>query len=146
MRKVFNFSPGPGMLPEEVLLKAQQEMLDWNGTGMSAMEVGHRGSEFKSVVEESEQDLRELLAIPSNYRILFLTGGATAQFAMIPINLLAKKKTADYVNTGIWSDKAITEAQRYGTINVVAKTVKDPLVRIPEQKQWPLNPDAAYLH
>ncbi|OGT37501.1 MAG: phosphoserine transaminase [Gammaproteobacteria bacterium RIFCSPHIGHO2_12_FULL_37_14] len=147
MRKVYNFSAGPAILPEEVLLQAQAEMLDWHATGMSIMELGHRGAEFKIVAEQAEADLRELMAIPKNYHVLFLTGGATAQFAMIPMNLLHKNKQADYVDTGIWSKKAIEEAKRYGEINIVATLEhKDHLAYIPHQNVWKLNENAAYLH
>lgn len=147
MRKVFNFNSGPAMLPEEVLKQAQAELLDWHGTGMSIMELGHRGEEFKTVAEQAEADLRELLAIPKNYHVLFLAGGATTQFAMVPINLFALKKTADYIDTGIWAKKAIAEAKRYGEVNVAAQTViENNIVRIPEQTQWQLNPQAAYVH
>lgn len=147
MRKVYNFSAGPSMLPEEVLLTAQAEMLDWHGTGMSIMELGHRGSEFKQVAERSEADLRELLAIPENYHVFFLPGGATAQFAMVPLNLLNHRKKADYIDTGIWSKKAIDEAKRYGEVNVAAKLYIDKnVVRIPHQDHWSLDPEAAYVH
>lgn len=146
MRAVYNFSAGPAMLPEEVLLQAQAEMLDWNGTGVSIMELGHRGPEFKVIAEQAEADLRELMNIPSNYHVLFLPGGATAQFAMVPINLLGQKP-ADYIDTGIWSKKAITEAKRYGHINIAAELLTvDGLIRIPEQQEWSLNPDSAYVH
>lgn len=147
MRKVINFSAGPAMLPEEVLLQAQQDMLDWNGTGMSIMELGHRGSEFQSVAAEAEADLRELMAVPKHYQVLFLTGGATAQFAMVPINLLGNKGTADYIDTGVWSKKAIAEASRYGVINVAAAAQhRDHLMVIPDQETWKLNSKAAYVH
>lgn len=147
MRKVYNFSAGPSMLPEEVLRTAQAEMLDWHGTGMSIMELGHRGLEFKQVADQAEADIRELLAVPNHYHVLFLPGGATAQFAMVPINLFSKNKQADYVDTGIWSKKAIDEAKRYGSINIAAKLyVEDDLVRIPHEDQWTLNSDAAYVH
>ena len=147
MRKVFNFNAGPGMLPEEVLHQAQEEMLDWHGTGMSIMEVGHRGTEFKAVAEQAEADLRELMQIPANYHVFFLPGGATAQFAMVPINLFLNKKKADYIDTGIWSKKAIDEAKRYGTVNIAAQLViEDDLVCIPSQANWALSSDAAYLH
>ena len=115
MHRIFNFSAGPGMLPEEVLLQAQAEMLDWQGSGMSVMELGHRGSEFKAVAEQSEADLRELMHIPNHYRVLFLAGGATSHFAMVPLNLMGENKAADYIDTGVWSKKAIEEAKRYGT-------------------------------
>jgi len=147
MRKVFNFSAGPGMLPEEVLLQMQAEMLDWNGTGMSIMELGHRGPEFHGVAEQAEADLRELMSIPENYHVFFLPGGASAQFAMVPLNLLSPKKTADYVDTGIWSKKAIDEARRYGTVNIAAHTEqRNNKLYIPQQPDWQLTPQAAYLH
>lgn len=147
MRKVFNFSAGPAMLPEEVLIQAQKEMLDWHGTGMSIMELGHRGAEFKVVAEQAEEDLRELMSIPKNYHVLFLAGGASTQFAMVPLNLMGPNKTADYVDTGIWSKKAIDEAERYGKVNKVAHTeIIQSLVHIQPQEKWSLNPDASYLH
>lgn len=147
MRKIFNFSAGPAMLPEEVLLQAQREMLDWQGTGMSIMELGHRGPEFQEVARQAEADLRELMNIPGNYQVFFLPGGATAQFAMVPLNLFGEKRAADYVDTGIWSKKAIAEASRYGTVNVAATTqYKDQLAFIPSQETWSLNPQAAYVH
>jgi len=147
MRKVFNFNAGPAMLPEEVLRQAQEEMLDWHGTGMSIMELGHRGEEFKVVAEEAEENLRELLAIPKNYYVLFLAGGATAQFAMVPLNLFTNKKTADYIDTGIWSKKALEEAKRYGHVNIAAQTItENGLIKIPSQKNWSLNSEADYLH
>lgn len=147
MKRVFNFSAGPAMLPEDVLLQAQAEMLDWHNTGMSIMELGHRGPEFKEVAEQAEADLRELMSIPKNYEVLFVAGGASTQFAMVPLNLMGQNKTADYVDTGIWSKKAIDEAKRYGQINIAAKTdISHSLVHVPEPHQWSLNPDAAYVH
>jgi phosphoserine aminotransferase len=147
MRKVFNFSAGPAMMPEEVLLQAQAEMLDWHGTGMSIMELGHRGSEFKQIIEQSEADLRELMNIPLNYRVLFIAGGATTQFAMVPLNLFGTKRKADYVDTGIWSRKAIAEARRYGQVNIAAELEKtDGLFHIPSQEKWALDPNASYVH
>lgn len=148
MRKVFNFSAGPAMLPEEVLLKAQAEMLDWRQTGMSIMELGHRGPEFKEVAEQAEADLRELMAIPKNYHVLFLPGGASTQFAMVPLNLFSNEKTtADYIDTGVWSKKAIDEAKRYGAVNIAAHTAhKEHLAYIPTQESWTLNNHAAYVH
>src|SRR3990167_5690834 len=107
MGRVFNFNAGPAMLPDEVLLKAQSELLNWHGTGMSIMELSHRGSEFKEVVEKTEADFRELMEIPKNYRVLFVAGGASTQFAMVPLNLMGNKKNADYIDTGVWSKKAI---------------------------------------
>lgn len=147
MRQVFNFSAGPAMLPEEVLLQAQAEMLDWQGTGMSIMELGHRGPEFQRVAEQAVADIRELMAIPNNYHVLFLAGGASTQFAMVPVNLFARGKKADYIDTGIWSKKAIAEASRYGTVNIAAKAeFKDNLAYIPTQDTWTMSQDASYLH
>lgn len=147
MRNVFNFSAGPAMLPEAVLVQAQAEMLDWHGTGMSIMELGHRGPEFKEVAEKAEADLRELLSIPKNYHVLFLAGGATTQFAMVPLNLFGENKSADYIDTGVWSKKAIAEAKRYGEVNVAAQTQhEDHLSFIPKEQDWSLNENAAYLH
>src|SRR3990167_3863813 len=147
MRKIFNFNAGPAMLPEEVLLQAQAEMLDWHGTGMSIMELGHRGVDFTKMAEESENNIRELMSIPKNYHVLFLGGGASVQFAMVPINLFGSNKKADYIDTGIWSKKAIAEAKRYGEVNVAAQLEKrNGLAVIPSQKEWKLNPEAAYLH
>ena len=147
MRKVYNFSAGPAMLPEEVMRDVQAELLDWHGTGMSIMELGHRGPEFQSVAEQSEADLRELMNIPKDYQVLFLTGGASAQFAMVPLNLMTTNKKADYIDTGIWSKKAIDEAQRYGTVHVAAtsKAVHNKMT-IPLQDQWSLSQDADYVH
>ena len=147
MRKVFNFSAGPAMLPEEVMLQAQAELLDWQGTGMSIMELGHRGPEFQAMAAQSEKDLRELMSIPSNYHVLFLPGGATAQFAMVPMNLFGKQAKADYTDTGIWSKKAIDEAARYGKVHVSAtvKQVGDQIA-VPAQSDLALSEDAAYFH
>ncbi len=147
MKRVFNFSAGPAMLPEEVLLQAQAEMLDWQGTGMSIMEVSHRGPEFKTVAEQTEADLRELMSIPSNYHVLFIAGGASTQFSMVPLNLMGEKKTADYIDTGIWSKKAIDEAKRYGHVNVAARAaVSHSLLHVPLPEDWSLNPEASYVH
>lgn len=147
MKRVFNFSAGPAMLPEEVLLQAQAEMLDWNDTGMSIMELGHRGPEFKEVAERAEADLRELMSIPKNYQVLFIAGGASTQFAMVPLNLMGQNKIADYVDTGIWSKKAIDEAKRYGQVNVVARAeIFHSQIHVPLDKNWHLNPDASYVH
>src|SRR5512138_1093907 len=115
---IYNFSAGPAVLPLEVLEQAREELLDWHGTGMSVMEMGHRGKAFISIAEQAEADLRELLAVPTNYKVLFLQGGATGQFAGIPLNLTATGDTVDYVNTGQWSKKAIAEAKRYAQANV----------------------------
>jgi len=146
MSRVFNFSAGPAMLPEEVLQQAASEMTDWRGSGMSVMEMSHRGKEFVAIAEKAEADLREIMKIPGNYKVLFLQGGATSQFAMVPMNLLRGKKTADYINTGQWSKKAIAEAKRYCNVNVVATSEADNFTTIPPQSAWKLDPDAAYVH
>jgi phosphoserine aminotransferase len=146
MTRVFNFSAGPAILPEEVLQQAQQELLDWRGSGMSVMEMSHRGKEYMSIAAQAEADLRELMAIPANYKVLFLQGGASSQFAMVPMNLLRGKKSADYVNTGIWSQKGIDEASRYCRVNVVASAESNNFSRVPQQDELQLHGDAAYLH
>lgn len=146
MARVFNFSAGPAMLPEEVLKQAQAEMLDWNGSGMSVMEMSHRGKEFMSIAAEAEADLREVLAIPDNYKVLFLQGGASSQFAMVPMNLLRGKSAADYINTGDWSKKAIAEAKRYCDVNVAATTDGNNFTSTPSQAELSLKADAAFVH
>ncbi len=146
MSRVFNFSAGPAALPQAVLEQAQAEMLDWNGSGMSVMEMSHRGKEFMSIAAEAEADLRELMAIPDNYKVLFLQGGASSQFAMIPMNLLGAKKSADYINTGAWSKKAISEAKRYCDVNVAATTEGTSFSSTPSQEELNLSADAAYVH
>ena len=146
MRKVYNFSPGPAMLPEEVLQQAANEMLDWHGSGICVMEMSHRGKEFISIAEQAEADLRELLAIPSTYKVLFLQGGATLQFSAVPLNLLRGKKSADYVNTGEWSKKAIKEAKQFCTVNIAASSEDANFTYAPTQDKWKLNSDAAYVH
>jgi phosphoserine aminotransferase len=146
MAQIFNFSAGPAVLPKEVLLKAQEEMLDWHGSGMSVMEMSHRGKEFMTIAAEAEADLRELMNIPSNYKVLFLQGGAHSQFSMIPMNLLRGKKVADYLDTGIWSKKAIDEAARYCEVNVVASSKDKNYTYAPTQEVWKTNPNAAYVH
>ena len=146
MSRVFNFSAGPAMLPQAVLEKAQQEILDWQGSGMSVMEMSHRGKEFMSIAAQAEADLRELMSISDDYAVLFLQGGASSQFAMVPLNLLGNKKTADYINTGAWSKKAIAEAKRYCDVNVAASSEDSKFTTVPTQDSWQLNPDAAYLH
>ena len=146
MTMVYNFSAGPAMLPAEVLQQAGEELADWRGSGMSVMEMSHRGREFTSIAEQAEADLRELLAIPDHYRVLFLQGGATSQFSMVPMNLLRGHDTADYVNTGSWSKKAIAEASRYCTVNIVASSEDTGFTSIPAEESWQLNAQAAYLH
>ncbi|MDQ6969867.1 MAG: 3-phosphoserine/phosphohydroxythreonine transaminase [Mariprofundus sp.] len=146
MTRKFNFSAGPAMLPTAVMQRAQQEMLDWNDSGMSVMEMSHRGKEYMSIATKAEQDLREVMSIPDHYKVLFLQGGASAQFAMIPLNLLGDKQSADYLNTGMWSKKAIAEAKRYCNVNIVADTSGDGFTTVPAQSSLQLNPDAAYVH
>ncbi|MFC3609632.1 3-phosphoserine/phosphohydroxythreonine transaminase [Stutzerimonas tarimensis] len=144
--RAYNFCAGPAALPEAVLRRAQAELLDWRGIGLSVMEMSHRSDEFVGVASKAEQDLRDLLAIPANYKVLFLQGGASQQFAQIPLNLLPEGGTADYIDTGIWSKKAIEEARRYGTVNVAASAKSCDYFRIPRQEEWTLSPDAAYVH
>jgi phosphoserine aminotransferase len=146
MARVFNFSAGPAVLPEPVLQQAAAEMLDWHGSGMSVMEMSHRGKEFIAIHAQAEADLRELMAIPKHYKVLFLQGGASAQFAVVPMNLLRGKTKADYVNTGQWSKKAISDAKKYCKVNVAASSEADNYTRAPKQSEWKLDPDAAYVH
>jgi len=146
MRKVFNFSAGPAVLPEEVLRQAAEEMLDWHGSGQSVMEMSHRGKEYMSIHAQAEADLRELMGIPANYKVLFLQGGATLQFAQIPMNLMRGKASADYVNTGEWSKKAIKEAKLFGKVNVAASGEDRSFTYIPPATEWKLDPQAAYVH
>jgi phosphoserine aminotransferase len=143
--RVFNFSPGPAALPVEVLAQARDEMLDWNGGGMSVMEVSHRGKDFMRVAAEAEADLRELLSVPVNYKVLFMQGGASAQFALVPMNLATADSTTDYVNTGHWSSKGIAEARNYTHVNV-AGDAGGRYLRVPPQSELQLSPGAAYLH
>ncbi|MFZ5592810.1 MAG: 3-phosphoserine/phosphohydroxythreonine transaminase [Pseudomonadota bacterium] len=146
MSRVYNFSAGPAMVPQEVLEQAREELLDWHDSGMSVMEMSHRGKEFVSIAEQAEADLRELLAVPANYKVLFLQGGASSQFAMVPMNLLRGKGKADYVNTGIWSEKAIGEAKRYCDVNLAASAKDSNFRAVPPQAQWRLDSSSAYLH
>ena len=145
MTRVFNFSPGPAVLPLEVLEQAREELTDWHGSGMSIMEMSHRGKQFIGVAEQAEADVRELLAVPKNYKVLFLQGGATAQFAGIPLNLTTPDSVLDYVNTGAWSKKAIGEAKHYAKVNVAADA-GEPYVGIPPVTGWKLTSNAAYVH
>ena len=145
MSRVFNFSAGPAALPVEVLEQLRDEMLDWRGEGMSVMEMSHRGKAFVGIAAQAEADLRELLAVPANYKVLFLQGGATAQFAAIPMNLARPDSVADYVNTGAWSKKAIGEAKRFCKVNVAADAGGN-YSTIPPRADWRLTPGAAYLH
>lgn len=146
MTRAFNFCAGPAALPEQVLQQAREELLDWQGTGMSIMEMSHRSKEYVAIAESAEQDLRDLLGIGDDYAVLFLQGGASQQFSMIPMNLLNSGETADYVNTGQWSIKAIAEAKRFGNINVVASAEDKNFTYVPAQSSWTESKDAVYLH
>jgi len=146
MSHIYNFSAGPAVLPKEVLQQASEELLDWHGSGMSVMEMSHRGKEFMSIAEKVESDLRELMGIPGNYNVLFLQGGASCQFAMVPMNLLRGKQSADYINTGQWSQKAIKEAKKYCSVNIAASSEDANFTYAPNQHDWKLNPSAAYIH
>lgn len=146
MARVYNFSAGPAMLPEAVLERAREELLDWQGSGMSVMEMSHRGSQFVSIAEAAEANLRQLMGIPDNYKVLFLQGGATMQFSAVPLNLLRGRSTADYLDTGQWSKKAIAEAGRFCQVNVAASTRESGYSSVPARSEWNLGPDAAYVH
>ncbi len=146
MSRIYNFSAGPSALPEEVLSQARDEMLDWQGSGMSVMEMSHRGKHFMAIAEALQQDLRELMAIPDNYKIALLQGGATAQFSFIPQNILRGKDKACYVKTGSWSSKAIKDAGKYCQVQVSASSEESRFTTIPGRECWQIDPDAAYLH
>jgi len=146
MEHLYNFSAGPAVLPREVLEQARDELIDWHGCGMSVMEMSHRGKEYMSIQAQAEADLRELMGIPANYKVLFLQGGASSQFAMVPMNLLRGKASADYLNTGEWSKKAIKEAKKFGQVNVVASAEDKKFTYAPTQDAWKLDPNAAYVH
>jgi phosphoserine aminotransferase len=146
MERIFNFSAGPAALPQEVLELARDELVNWHGCGMSVMEMSHRGKEYMGIQAEAEADLRELLGIRPNYKVLFLQGGASSQFAMVPMNLLRGKASADYLNTGEWSKKAIKEAKKYGAVNIVASSEDKNFSYAPTQDKWKLDPNAAYVH
>ena len=145
-KPVYNFAAGPAPLPREVLELAQEEFLDFQGIGASVMEISHRGKEFIKVAEESEQDLRDLLKVPSNYKVLFAQGGARGQFAAIPLNLKGDKTTADFVNSGHWAQSAIKEAQRYLNVNIIADGKSSGFKHLPHQDEWRFSDDAAYVH
>lgn len=146
MSRVYNFSAGPSAFPESVLLQAQQEMLDWQGSGMSVMEMSHRGKHFLKIAEQLEADLRELMAIPANYKVLFLQGGATGQFSFIPQNILNGKTKANYIKTGAWSEKAIKDAKAYADVIVSASSEDTKFTTIPDVSAWAVDNEAAYLH
>lgn len=149
MTRVFNFSAGPAALPEEVLRQAANEMLDWQGSGMSVMEMSHRGAEFMSILASAQNDLRELLAIPPNYRILFMQGGAVAQNAIIPMNLLGRATqpaTVDFIHTGYWSGRSLDEARKYANVNIATTSEASQFTRILPRESWNLSKYAAYVH
>lgn len=147
MKRPYNFSSGPAMLPQAVMEQARNEFMDWRGSGMSVMEISHRSQDFVNyVLKSAEKNLRDLMKIPANYKILFITGGASTQFAMVPLNLLGNKKSADYFNTGIWSQKAIAEGRRYCHVNIVTNSESNGFTSISDPYQWKFNSDAAYVH
>lgn len=147
MTQVYNFSAGPAMLPVEVLRRAEQELRNWHGLGTSVMEISHRSKEFMQVAEEAEKDLRDLMQIPANYKVLFCHGGARAQFAAVPLNLLGDSNSADYIDGGYWAHSAVKEAQKYCTPNVIDVTThENGVTGIQPMKQWKLNDNAAYVH
>lgn len=146
MTRVFNFSAGPAALPESVLREAAHEMLDWHGSGMSVMEMSHRGKEFMSIHAEALSLLRELLNVPAHYKVLFMQGGAIAENAIVPMNMLRGRPSADYIDTGEWSTRSIQEARRYGGVNVAATAAEGGYTSIPDRQGWQLDPHAAYVH
>jgi len=146
MSRVYNFSAGPAMLPQAVLERAREEMLDWHGSGMSVMEMSHRGKQFMSIAEQAEADLRELMGIGEDYAVLFLQGGASTQFSAVPLNLAGEGGQADYLNTGAWSKKAIAEGKRYVTVNVAGSSEAENFTTVPRQADLQLDPQAAYVH
>jgi phosphoserine aminotransferase len=148
MTTIYNFSAGPAVLPKEVLQQAAAEMLDWHGSGMSVMEMSHRGAEFMSIMDAAQRDLRDLLAIPENYKILFLQGGGLGENAIVPMNLMGRRPDApvDFIHTGSWSGKSIKEAQKYATVNVAASAASNGFTAIPARESWQLSKNAAYVH
>ena len=146
MSRIFNFSAGPATLPLAVLERAGEELTDWHGSGMSVMEMSHRGKEFMGIAAKAEADLRALMNIPDNYKVLFLQGGASTQFAMVPLNLMGRTGKADYFDTGAWSGKAIKEGARYGEANIVASSKEQNYSTVPDRSAWKLSADAAYVH
>lgn len=144
--RAYNFCAGPAALPEEVLKQAQAELLDWQGKGLSVMEMSHRSDDFVAIAQTAEQDLRDLLQVPDNYKVLFVQGGASQQFAQIPLNFMPEGGSADYIDTGIWSRKSVEEAARFGTVNLAASAKSLDYFAIPGQNDWTLDPNAAYVH
>ena len=146
MTQTYNFSAGPAMLPRQVLKKIQQELLEYGNAKASVMEISHRGSDFMELAQRSEKDLRDLMGIPDNYKVLFLQGGASAQFSMVPVNLLRGKTKANYAHTGHWSKKAIAEGQRYCDVNICTDSSANKYTDIEDFSNWNIDPDGAYLH
>lgn len=146
MARIYNFSAGPAMLPEEVLKEAAEEMLDYRGCGMSVMEMSHRSKVYQQIIDEAEADLRKLVGIPDNYKVLFLQGGATLQFGMIPMNLMTVNHKADYINTGVWTKKAIQDAKLFGEVRVIASSEDRKFAYIPSMKNLPINKDSDYVY
>jgi len=144
--RIYNFSAGPAILPVEVLLEAQKDFVSYKGSGMNVMEMSHRGKIFDAIIKEADADLRKLLGIDDKFAILFLQGGATLQFSMVPLNLMPPKNKADYIVTGAWSEKAVKEGKRVGAVNIAATTKSDNYTRIPKQSEFKLDPDASYVH
>ncbi len=144
--RVFNFSSGPAVMPVSVLEQIQRDLVALPGVGMSILEVSHRSPIFEQVIAKAEADLRELAGIPANYKVLFLQGGASLQFSMVPLNLLTDGRTADYIITGTWTDKAAKEAKKVGSVNIAATSAADNFSRIPDASEWKLTADAAYVH
>src|SRR5436190_357796 len=146
VHRVFNFAAGPAVLPVSVLEEIQRDLLALPGVGMSILEISHRSKTFESILEQAEADVRTLGGVPANYRVLFLQGGASLQFSMVPMNLLAPGATADYIDTGSWAEKAIKEAKKVGAVNIAATSAADKYSRIPSQSELKLTPGAAYVH
>ena len=146
MARIFNFSAGPAMLPEEVLKEAAEEMLDYRGSGMSVMEMSHRSKVYQQIIDEAEADLRQLVGIPDNYRVLFLQGGATLQFGMIPMNLMTVNKKADFIHSGVWTKKAMQDAKLFGEVNVIASSEEDKFNHVPDVKNLQFSKDADYVY
>ena len=146
MARIFNFSAGPAMLPEEVLKEAAEEMLDYRGCGMSVMEMSHRSKVYQQIIDEAEADLRQLVGIPDNYRVLFLQGGATLQFGMIPMNLMTINKKADFIHSGVWTKKAMQDAKLFGEVNVIASSEEDKFNHVPDVKNLQFSKDVDYVY
>ena len=146
MARIYNFSAGPAMLPEEVLKEAAEEMLDYRGCGMSVMEMSHRSKVYQQIIDEAEADLRKLVGIPDNYKVLFLQGGATLQFGMIPMNLMTVNKKADYIHTGVWTKKAMADAKFFGEVRVIASSEDRKFSYIPSMKGLKINKDSDYVY